>query len=145
VANSSKIEKFFGSDAPRGYLEKAKAESKPWYLKADYPPQDIVLAPDGSVRAGTLPALVEHLTDHEYRGACSIDRLAFVSDRAEDTNYISTFLLTFKSFSTVDEIFDLLVARFKTPPATGLTDVQLQEWKTQKQEPFQIRCVAPFF
>jgi hypothetical protein len=41
---------------------------KPHYLKVDYADDDIIINPDGSVKAGTLPALVERLTLHESMG-----------------------------------------------------------------------------
>ena len=65
--STSKVQKFFGEDTPVRYLA-INSETKPWYLKADHPPQDLLTNPDGHVRGGTLPALIERLTDHEFRG-----------------------------------------------------------------------------
>jgi son of sevenless-like protein len=58
-----------------------------------------------------------------------------------DQNFIRTFLCTFKSFSTVNEIFDLLVARFNTPTPAGLTDEEEKDWKKSKQDPLQVRVI----
>jgi hypothetical protein len=41
---------------------------KPWYLQPDYTNDDMIIDVDGSVRAGTVPALVEHLTLHHLPG-----------------------------------------------------------------------------
>jgi son of sevenless-like protein len=43
-------------------------EDKPFYLNVDYADDDIIINADGSVKAGTLPALVERLTLHESMG-----------------------------------------------------------------------------
>lgn len=43
-------------------------DEKPFYLNVDYAEDDIIINPDGSIKAGTLPALVERLTLHESMG-----------------------------------------------------------------------------
>lgn len=126
--NTSKIQKFFGRDRELPFqLANANEVERPWYLKPDCPQQDLIFTNnhDDTIRAGTLPALIEHLTDHYRR----------------DQNFIRTFLYTFKSFSTVGEVFDLLVARFKTPIPDGLTKEQIEEWKTSKQTPLRVRVI----
>lgn len=45
------------------------ADTKPWYLRPNYDSADVLIDPDGTVRGGTVPALVERLTAHEYAGA----------------------------------------------------------------------------
>ena len=67
----SKLIKVLGQDAPKYYLENLNADSKPWYLRLDYSPSDIMADPDGSVRAGTTKALVQKLTCHEHPGGAS--------------------------------------------------------------------------
>lgn len=64
----SKLIKVLGKDAPKYYLENLNADLKPWYLRLDYSPSDIMADPDGSVRAGTTKALVQKLTCHEHGG-----------------------------------------------------------------------------
>ena len=59
------------SDAPRHYVAKSIAKTKPWYLQPNYDQSEILIDPDGSVRAGTTTALVERLTAHEY--GCKAD------------------------------------------------------------------------
>ena len=67
-----KIKAFFGDDAPSHYLISLGAEAKPWYLRPHYNPEEVLIDPDGTVRGGTVPALVERLTAHEYSGKSTI-------------------------------------------------------------------------
>jgi son of sevenless-like protein len=52
-----------------------------------------------------------------------------------------TFLMTFKSFSNVTELFDLLVERFRIEAPEGLTPEEHTVWVEQKQKPIRIRFV----
>lgn len=65
---AAKIRQLLGDDAPERYIEFANDDSKPWYLRAEYNKDELVVNPDGGIRAGTLPALVERLTTHDYGG-----------------------------------------------------------------------------
>jgi len=56
-------------DAPTHIIDKLNAKTKPWYLRPNYEDCEIQMDPDGKVRAGTVPALVERLTAHEHSGA----------------------------------------------------------------------------
>jgi son of sevenless-like protein len=56
-------------DAPTHIIDRLNAKSKPWYLRPNYEDNEIQMDPDGKVRAGTVPALVERLTAHEHSGA----------------------------------------------------------------------------
>ncbi|KAJ7855909.1 ras guanine nucleotide exchange factor domain-containing protein [Mycena olivaceomarginata] len=89
---------------------------------------EIAIDPDGSVRAGTVPALVERLTAHEQG----------------DPTFIKSFLMTFKSFATVDDLFDLLVQRFWIQPPPKLTQTEREEWGKLKQHVIQIRVLNTF-
>jgi son of sevenless-like protein len=60
---ATKIKKIFGDDAPEHIIS-----TKPWYLRPDYTKNDMTIDVDGSVRAGTVPALVERLTSHDPSG-----------------------------------------------------------------------------
>ncbi|EGO23624.1 hypothetical protein SERLADRAFT_469753 [Serpula lacrymans var. lacrymans S7.9] len=124
-ANALKIKKIFGDDAPKHLINTLISDSKPWYLRPNYSPTDIVIDPDGSVRAGTVPALVERLTAHENG----------------DPTFIKTFLMTYKSFTTLDDLFDLLVRRFFIQPPDELEPRELDEWKQFKQHIIQMRVL----
>ncbi|KAJ3994354.1 ras guanine nucleotide exchange factor domain-containing protein [Lentinula boryana] len=89
----------------------------------------LVLDPeDKSVRAGTVKALVERLTAHD----------------TTDPNYFKAFLMTFKSFTTLDDLFDLLVERFRIEPPLGLTPLQLRSWTSRKKNIVQFRVLNTF-
>ena len=60
--------KILGTEAPQHYISKLNAEQKPWYLRPNYDQAEILIDPDGGVRAGTPMALVERLTAHELAG-----------------------------------------------------------------------------
>ena len=63
----SKLKKVLG-EVPDHYLQTVNQDSVPWYLRPIHGPKEILISPDGSVRGGTLPALVERLTMHDNRG-----------------------------------------------------------------------------
>lgn len=60
---------------------------------------------------------------------------------APDTAFFQAFLLTFRSFTTGDELLDLLMERYNIAPPRDLTEAQLADWKKQKQIPIRLRCV----
>jgi hypothetical protein len=66
------------------------------------------------------------------------------ADRSADAKFNDTFMMTFKSFSSVDEVFDMLVARFNIQPPDALTPEQLDEWKKVKKAPIRLRSVFRF-
>ena len=78
-----------------------------------------------TVRGGSLAALVEQLTRH--------DKL--------DSDFNHTFLLTYRSFTTASELFDLLADRFNLQPPYGLTPQEHQSWVDIKQKPIRMRVV----
>jgi son of sevenless-like protein len=61
-------------DAPTHIIDKLNAKTKPWYLRPNYEDSEIQMDPDGKVRAGTVPALVERLTAHEHSGRGTLRR-----------------------------------------------------------------------
>ncbi|KAH0832197.1 hypothetical protein J3R83DRAFT_13116 [Lanmaoa asiatica] len=124
ATNAQKIKKIFGDDAPEHIIS-----TKPWHLRPDYTKNDMVIDVDGSVRAGTVPALVERLTSHE----------------TGDPTFIKTFLMTYKSFTTLEELFDLLVRRFYIHPPDNLNPTELEEWKKLKQHIIQMRFTLIVF
>jgi son of sevenless-like protein len=48
-------------------------------------------------------------------------------------------MTTFKTFTTVDEVFDALVGRFNIKPLVGLTPKQLHKWEKVKKTPVRLR------
>ena len=132
--NAQKAKQFFGSMPPdHPATQNLNVETvnitneNPHYLQLDHigevtydtktdPPQ---------VKSGTLAGLVEQLTRH--------DRL--------DTSFNGTFLLTYRSFTTAQELFELLVRRFNIQPPPGLSKQEMPTWEDQKQKPIRFRVV----
>ncbi|KAJ7644278.1 ras guanine nucleotide exchange factor domain-containing protein [Roridomyces roridus] len=126
-AGNSKLAKLLGSEYANSLPAPPEPEAppKPWYLQPSYSPTEIQIEPDGSIRGGTVPALVERLTAHEQG----------------DPSFIKTFLMTFKSFTTVDDLFDLLVQRFWIQPPPKLTPAEREDWGKLKQHVIQVRVL----
>ena len=121
---NSKVKKFFG-EVPT--LPKRDSEETPPFLKLDHEGEisfdDKIIPPQ--LRGGTLTALVEQLTRH--------DRL--------DSPFNNTFLLTYKSFTTASELFEMLVKRFNIQPPRGINLDDYQTWIDKKQKPIRFRVV----
>ncbi|ORZ00224.1 ras guanine nucleotide exchange factor domain-containing protein [Syncephalastrum racemosum] len=124
-ATSRKLKKFFGDDAPAAVVAAAKpsVNERPWFLQYDYNPNEIVFNMEGYVKGGTLPALVERLTLHDFL----------------DMNFINTFLLTYRSFCTSLELQSLLEARYNLTPPEGLTDEEMEQWTQKKRKLVRLR------
>ena len=123
---SSKVKRFFG-EVPQPVLPGRDSEEQPEYLKLDHEGEiayDTKTDPP-QLRGGTLTALVEQLTRH--------DRL--------DSSFNNTFLLTYKSFTTAPELFEMLVKRWSIQPPYGLAGADLQTWADKKQKPIRFRVV----
>lgn len=81
-------------------------------------------APD-IIKAGTIPKLIERLANEKYA----------------DPSFLDTFLLTFRTFLTPNELLDLLTMRFNIPPPINVSAEILQEFKMNYEAPIQIRVV----
>lgn len=63
------LERWLGSDAPQHYIKNQNPEATPWYLRSSVNPQELVMdASDGSIKAGTITALIERLTAQDNTG-----------------------------------------------------------------------------
>jgi son of sevenless len=101
---SSKVKKIFGDDAPSPpIIQKPpsinQTQDTAWFLKHDLE-DDLAYDVKGQVKGGTLDALIERLTRHDMM----------------DSTFNQTFLLTFKSFTTQEEFFEKLIARYPPLP-----------------------------
>ncbi|KAM5535086.1 hypothetical protein V8D89_011314 [Ganoderma adspersum] len=128
AGKGNKLMKILGSEAPQHYISKLNADQKPWYLRPNYDQSEILIDPDGQVRAGTASALVERLTAHELG----------------DTTFIKNFLITFKSFMTVDDLFELLTKRYWVSPPPNLKPTELEEWTRLKLQVIRMRVLNTF-
>jgi son of sevenless-like protein len=124
--SSSKLKRFFGDDAPVavvGVVKPATVKEELDFLQYDYSPSDIVFNMEGNVKGGTLPALVERLTLHDYL----------------DMNFINTFLLTYRSFCTSNALLDLLEARYNLKCPEGLSEEDSIIWEEKKLKLVRLR------
>ncbi|KAJ5724002.1 hypothetical protein N7488_002037 [Penicillium malachiteum] len=132
--NMDKAQRFFGQAPPTTVTREPvqrepmrEPEETPWFLKMDHE-GEVFYDTKGDVpvlKCGTLAGLVEHLTRH--------DKL--------DASFNNTFLLTYRSFTTASELFELLVQRFNTQPPFGLNSDDMQMWIDRKQKPIRFRVV----
>ncbi|KAH8146296.1 uncharacterized protein LAJ45_09739 [Morchella importuna] len=112
----SKITKIFGEEPP---------PETPWYLGCDHD-SEIVYGAKGKVKGGSLVALVERASRHDML----------------DSNLISTFLLTYPSFTTASELFNQLVRRFTVQPPSGLSATDFEIWTEKKQKLIRVRVLS---
>ncbi|KAG1111903.1 hypothetical protein G6F42_014895 [Rhizopus arrhizus] len=98
-------------------------KSQFWYLGYDYAESDIEFTQDKSVKGGTLRALVERLTLHDFI----------------DMSFIANFLLTYRSFCTTEEFVELLQERYNLAPPEELTPDELEIWTDKKQKLVRLR------
>ena len=138
---AAKLRKILGDDAPQAYIDKVNADFKKWYLRSDHAPEDLQTDPEGTVKGGTIQALVERLTTHDAPGQilCLRPPHVLTLHSLADTKYNKTFFMTYKSFTTTNELFDHLAARFWTQPPDGITPAELEEWKRLKQHVVRAR------
>ena len=124
--DNPKLKKFFG-EVPTSIPNGRESEEIPSFLKLEHEGE---IAYDQKVdppqlRGGTLIALVEQLTRH--------DRL--------DSPFNNTFLLTYRSFTTASELFEMLVKRFSIQPPSRISQDDYRTWVDKKQKPIRFRVV----
>ncbi|KAJ5046814.1 uncharacterized protein L3040_004039 [Drepanopeziza brunnea f. sp. 'multigermtubi'] len=123
---NSKVRKFFGEEPGRDPGQPQQDET-PDCLKLDHEDDisyDTKTTPP-QLKGGTLLALVEQLTRH--------DKL--------ESSFNNTFLLTYRSFTTARELFEMLVKRFQIQPPDGLIQSDYEIWRDRKQKPIRFRVV----
>ncbi|KAG0341389.1 hypothetical protein BG004_006046 [Podila humilis] len=113
----NKVKKVLGEDAP------GRGVGQAWYLNYDYQQNELILNAEGQVKGGTLPALIERLTLHD----------------GLDSNFIATFLLSYRSFTNTRELFSQLFRRFTIQPPMGLDSEELEIWTEKKLTPIRLR------
>jgi len=75
------------------------------------------------IKAATLPKLIERLTYPKY----------------VDPNFLSTFLLTYRTFTSPATFLEMLIQRFCIQPPNGLNVASIKEWQTTTQLPIRLR------
>ena len=101
-----------------------RTEEGPWFLQLEHG-DEMVYDKKGSVRGGSVRALVEQLTLH--------NRLV--------SEFNASMLLTFPSFMDANQLFELLLERFLIQPPEGLTSEEFAIWSEKKQRPIRLRVV----
>ncbi|KAF7303012.1 hypothetical protein MKEN_01264100 [Mycena kentingensis (nom. inval.)] len=122
--------------SPEAWLDtRAGKESLPPWLLPQYGDQLKVDA-DGVVRSGTLLALVEKLSSMPL----TKDPIRLQQEK----HFKDVFLTTFRTFTTANQFFDLLVARYHMERPEGLTEEQADEWRDKIQVPAQRHILTLF-
>lgn len=93
-------------------------------LSHDYAPQDVAFNSEGNLVGATLAVLVEKMTPH---------------DQIVDATFAGIFFMTFRLFSTPQELVQILIARFNLEQPAGLSDEGLEKWRHQKLTPVRLR------
>ncbi|KAF9892518.1 hypothetical protein FE257_001627 [Aspergillus nanangensis] len=131
--NMDKAQRFFGQAPPTAITREPirepvrEPEETPWFLKIDHEGEVFYDTKNDvpMLKCGTLAGLVEHLTRH--------DKL--------DASFNNTFLLTYRSFTSAAELFEMLTHRFNIQPPFGLNQDEMQMWVDRKQKPIRFRVV----
>ncbi|RCI00826.1 hypothetical protein CU097_012616 [Rhizopus azygosporus] len=134
-----KIAKFFGEDPPpppprnpspttpsspsAGAPATNTQGEVPWFLAADIDPNEIALNVEGQVKGGTLHGLVKRLTQHDQF----------------DAKFNTTFLLTYRSFCSTEELFNELFQRYQLQPPEELTAEEREQWSERKLKLIRLR------
>ncbi|QSL64821.1 hypothetical protein MERGE_002124 [Pneumocystis wakefieldiae] len=130
LRTKTKLKRIFGDESPFGKCSPQKMfpmlevqnEPIPWFLKHDHEGK-IIYDDQGCLKAGTLVGLIEHLTRHDLL----------------DSLFNSTLLLTYRTFTSAENFFNLLVERFMIAPPENLKPYELKIWIEKKQKPIRLR------
>lgn len=129
-AQSKKLQKMLGtmpttSSPTRDSVVSTESRMIPHYLKLDHENEIIynTKVDPPAVTGGTLTGLVEQLTRHD----------------SSHTGFRDTFLLTYQSFMTGQDLFDQLVRRWSIQPPPGLSEDEYDIWTKEKQKVVRFR------
>lgn len=126
----SKLRKLLGDDAPsdlsaltnRPLSILRDTDSLPSF-ESDFNSEEISYNMEGQIRGATLNALVAKLTTHEH-----VDR-----------PFNTTFLMTYRTFTTSAQLFDLLVQRYLIEPPLNMDRQRVTQWERLKGQIVRIR------
>jgi len=113
------LSKFFGVNPS----VKDVPKTLPPHLLPNFKSNELIFNMEGKVKGGTLPALVERLTQHDVL----------------DPEFMNAFLLTYKSFTTPHIVLDLIIQRFNIQPPPNLTPEEAHEFNEKKLIPIRLR------
>ncbi|PYH92393.1 ras GEF [Aspergillus ellipticus CBS 707.79] len=95
------------------------------FLSLDYEDEVVYEESHRGIKYGSIVGLVEQLTRH--------DRL--------DVSFNETFLMTYPTFVSAAEFFEILLQRLNLPPPPDLTESDLHRWTEQKQKTIRFRVL----
>jgi hypothetical protein len=92
------------------------------------------------VKGATVVKLVERLTFEKYPGKYLAKYLHSVpsalTSRYADPDYLQSFLLTYRSFVSPTDLFEMLKVRFNWLPRK---ESEIEDFKKNKQMPIRLR------
>lgn len=65
-------------------------------------------------------------------------------EMAEDTTFRDVFLMTFRTFISPDQLFDMLVEKYRMDHPSGINEEEFVEWKEKCRLPTQRRVLTLF-
>lgn len=124
-------------------ISRPPSDGTPWYLRPQYADQ-LDTDDKGNVRLGSLLSLFEMLTfppkptsEFGESQACFASDTDKLADLAQYKTFTNVFLMTFRTFTTADHLFDMLVERFHLKPNESLTESEYLNWKANLRIPVQ--------
>lgn len=129
-ANNTKLQKMLGlmptvSSPSRDSMTSMEREDVPQFLKPEFESEILFnnKTDPPSVQGGSLTGLLEQLTRHDVY----------------NPGFMNTFLYTYQSFTTGQELFERLVQRWSVQPLPGLSEEEYSLWEDKLQRPVRFR------
>ena len=121
-------EKIINGDSPFSpspYMPEYPAENREaWMLRNDFEIDDVAYNNDGHLVGATLEVLVAKMTPH---------------DSIVDPAFSAVFFLTFRLFSSPEELVRAIISRYNLSPPPNLRPEDLQFWQQRKGIPVRLR------
>ena len=124
-------------------ISRPPSDGTPWYLRPQYADQ-LDTDDKGNVRFGSLLSLFEMLTfppkptsEFGEAQACCASDTDELAELAQYKTFTNVFLMTFRTFTTADQLFDMLVERFHLQLNESLTESEYLNWKANLRIPVQ--------
>ena len=124
-------------------ISRPPSDGTPWYLRLQYADQ-LDTDDKGYVRFGSLLSLFEMLTfppkptsEFSETQSCYASDTDELAELAQYKTFTNVFLMTFRTFTTADHLFNMLVERFHIKPNESLTESEYLNWKANLRIPVQ--------
>jgi hypothetical protein len=95
-----------------------------WMLSHDYSLDEVAYNSEGHLVGATMEVLVEKMTPH---------------DSIVDPAFSAVFFLTFRLFSSPNELVDAIIARYNLLPPQEISNEDIQLWQQRKGIPVRLR------